>query len=111
MTAAEAHWQVHGRIIKDFLTRMDTEIPVCSAGDFQKNLRQAFAAKNSLSRIHGFTPEQCFLGKARALPGSLTSDEQVSSHAWQRVIVLRGCGFVKVYKEERSQACLCTGRQ
>ncbi|CAL1160332.1 unnamed protein product [Cladocopium goreaui] len=37
----------------------------------------AFAAKNSLSRIHGFTPEQCLLGKSKALPASLTSDEEV----------------------------------
>lgn len=85
MTAAEAHWQngrceVHGRIIKEMLSRMDKEVPVCSASDFQKNLRQAFAAKNSLSRIHGFTPEQCLLGKSKALPASLTSDEEVGSH-------------------------------
>ena len=86
MIAAEAHWQngrceVHGRIVKDMLTRMDQECPVGNADDFRRNLRQAFAAKNSLSRVHGFTPEQCLLGKSRALPGSLTADEEMGSHA------------------------------
>ena len=85
MTAAEAHWQngrceVHGRIIKEMLSRMDREVPVLNLTDFQRNLRHAFAAKNSLSRIHGFTPEQCLLGKARPLPGSLTADDDAASH-------------------------------
>eukprot|EP00435_Cladocopium_sp_Y103_P071366 s617_g37.t1 len=44
-------------------------------------LRQVFAAKNSLSRVNGFTPEQCLLGKSRHLPGSVLSDPEASSHA------------------------------
>ena len=32
-----------------------------------------FGAKNSLSRVGGFTPEQALLGKARSIPGSLMS--------------------------------------
>lgn len=62
------------------LTRMDKDVPVETHEDFCRNLRHAFAAKNSLSRIQGYTPEQCLLGKARALPGSLTSDDDASSH-------------------------------
>lgn len=85
MTAAESHWQngrceVHGGIIKNMLTRMEKETPVLSAHDFAKNLRHAFAAKNALSRINGFTPEQCLLGKARAIPASISSDDEASSH-------------------------------
>ena len=85
MTAAEAHWQngrceVHGKIVKDMMTRMESEAPVLTEVDFRKNLRQAFAAKNSLSRVHGYTPEQCLLGKSRALPASLVSDDDASSH-------------------------------
>ena len=43
MIAAEAHWQngrceVHGRIIKDMLTRMDRECPVETVDDFERNL-------------------------------------------------------------------------
>ena len=59
---------------------MDSECPVNSVEDFNRNLRHVFAAKNSLSRIHGFTPEQCLLGKSRALPGSLVSDDDAGSH-------------------------------
>ena len=85
MTAADAHWrngrcEVHGRVLNEILTRMDKEFPVCSDEDFQHHLRQACAAKNSLSRVHGYTPEQCLLGKARALPGSLMLDDNVGSH-------------------------------
>ena len=76
MAAGASHWQIgraeiHGKIIKDMLTRMDKEEPIFSSGDFTKCLRQAFAAKNSLSRAKGLTPEQALLGKARSLPGSL----------------------------------------
>ena len=60
---------------------MDREFPVSTDEEFQHNLRQACAAKNSLSRIHGFTPEQCLLGQARALPGSIVSDKGTGSHA------------------------------
>ena len=44
-------------------------------------MRHVFAAKNSLSRVNGFTPEQCLLGKSRHLPGSIMSDSDASSHA------------------------------
>ena len=86
MAAGDSHWQIgrveiHGKIIKDMLTRMDKEQPIRNTSDFQKCLRQAFAAKNSLSRANGFTPEQALLGKARNLPASLTADDQASAHA------------------------------
>ena len=84
MTAARSHWQNgrcerHGRIIKDMLTRMDSEEAITSE-TFPRCLREAFAAKNSLSRVKGFTPEQCLLGKARRLPASLTADDSIASH-------------------------------
>ena len=85
MTAAEAHWQngraeIHGRIIKNMLTRMEKDREIASEQEFAQCLRQAFAAKNSLSRIHGFTPEQCLLGKSPRLPASLVADEETTSH-------------------------------
>ena len=85
MTAAESHWQngraeSHGRIVKGMLTRMEKERPIETAEEFTQCLRHAFSAKNSLSRVHGFTPEQCLLGKSRHLPGSLISDSNASSH-------------------------------
>ena len=63
------------------LTRMDWEGPIKDVKDFQRCLRQVFAAKNSLSLARGFTPEQALLGKARNLPASLTSDNGVGAHA------------------------------
>ena len=86
MAAGDSHWQIgkaeiHGKIIKDMLTRMDKEEPIQNMSDFQRCLRQAFAAKNSLSRAKGFTPEQALLGKSRSLPASLTSDDSTSAHA------------------------------
>ena len=85
MAAGDSHWQIgrteiHGRIIKDMLTRMDQESPVRDSEDFKRCLRQAFSAKNALSRARGFTPEQALLGKARALPASLTSDDNTGAH-------------------------------
>ena len=86
MAAAEAHWQngraeIHGKIVKDMLNRIERDRDIDTVEEFSQCLRQVFAAKNSLSRVHGFTPEQCLLGKSRHLPGSLMSDEAASSHS------------------------------
>ena len=85
MAAGDSHWQIgrseiHGRIVKDMLTRMDREQPILDLQEFRRCLREVFMAKNSLSRAKGFTPEQALLGKARSLPGSLTADEQSGAH-------------------------------
>eukprot|EP00435_Cladocopium_sp_Y103_P025644 s3158_g6.t1 len=86
MTAAEAHWQngraeAHGRIVKNMLTRMEKDHQIETVEEFSRCLRQAFAAKNSLSRVNGFTPEQCLLGKSRRLPGFVVSDSDLSGHS------------------------------
>lgn len=67
MTAAEA--------------RMEKDRAIDTLEEFSHCLRHAFSAKNSLSRVNGFTPEQCLLGKSRKLPGSLTADSDASSHS------------------------------
>eukprot|EP00435_Cladocopium_sp_Y103_P042279 s1426_g11.t1 len=86
MTAAEARWQngrseSHGKIVKMMLTRMEKDLEINTEAEFSRCLRQVFAAKNALSRVNGFTPEQCLLGKSKHLPGSLISDPEASSHA------------------------------
>ena len=86
MSAGESPWQLgrcerHGKIVKDMLTRMDKEQKIEGEQEFKRCLRQIFAAKNALSRIHGFTPEQALLGKARAVPASIVSDSEVASHS------------------------------
>ena len=86
VSAGEAHWQLgrteaHGRILKSMLTRMDHAEAIGSEQDFRKALRAAVQAKNSLSRVKGFTPEQAVLGKMTRLPCSLVADEQSAGHA------------------------------
>ena len=86
MSAAESHWQngrceAQGKIVKSMLTRMEKDMDIGTEAKFSRCLSQVFAAKNSLSRVHGFTPEQCLLGKSKHLPGSLVSDDNAGSHA------------------------------
>eukprot|EP00435_Cladocopium_sp_Y103_P020778 s1772_g5.t1 len=84
MSVGAAHWQlgrveIHGSIIKRMLDKMDTEKPIRDAKEFEASLTQAFNAKNSLSRVNGYSPEQAVLGMSRRLPGSLTANAGVSS--------------------------------
>ena len=86
VTAADSHWQLgrveaHGATLKDMLTRIDIVRPVGDHDMFRKALVQACTAKNTLSRINGYTPEQAVLGFARKLPASVTSDGDAVSHA------------------------------
>ena len=100
VSAGEAHWQLgrveaHGRIIKSMLTRMDSQDAILSESDFRQCLRAVFQAKNSLSRVRGFTPEQAVLGKMSRLPGSLISDDQASTHALASSDLPEGVAFRK----------------
>ena len=86
MAATDSHWQVgraevHGKILKSMLSRMDAEDAISSPEAFRRSLLQAVGAKNALSRVKGFTPEQAVLGVARRLPASVTSSEDLPSHA------------------------------
>ena len=58
-------------------------------------LRAVIQAKNSLSRVRGFTPEQAVLGKMSRLPGSLISDDQASTHALASSDLPEGVAFRK----------------
>ncbi|CAE7448719.1 GIP, partial [Symbiodinium sp. CCMP2592] len=71
----------HGDIVKDMLARMDTQAPIINDDTFDQALLQVFQAKNALVRHQGYSPEQIVLGKSVRVPGSLTSDEDLSSHA------------------------------
>ena len=72
----------HGQVIKRMLTRFDNEKTIESPQEFDYILQACFQAKNSLMRHEGFSPEQIVLGKSSKLPASLTSDEEVPSHAF-----------------------------
>ena len=86
MTAGDSHWQLgraesHGHIVKRMLSSMDLEEPIVSFDDFRRCLRQAFAGKNSMGQVRGFSPEQAVLGKSKSLPGSLMADHEATSHS------------------------------
>ena len=70
----------HGGIIKDMLDRMNHDKPITTMEQFDEILQQCFRAKNTLSIVQGYTPEQAVLGRASRLPASIVSDEQPSSH-------------------------------
>ena len=85
VTARDSHWQlgrteVHGAIIKRMLDRMDQESQIDSPEAFRENLVQVVCAKNTLSRVKGYTPEQAVLGVSRRLPASITADTSQGSH-------------------------------
>ena len=70
----------HGHILKEMLSRMDTDVPFQDIQQFDDALLMCCQSKNSLTRSHGYSPEQLVLGKSTKLPASLMSDDQASSH-------------------------------
>ena len=110
VAAGESHWQVgrvesHGKILKGMLTRMDSEETISSDADFRQCLRAAIQAKNSLSRVRGFTPEQAVFGKSSRLPASLISDEQAASHALADSSLPEGLAFRQsLFRREQARA-------
>ena len=76
---------------------------------FRRALRAAVHAKNSLSRIKGFTPEQAVLGKMARLPGSLISDNMAASHALAESDLPEGVAFRRDLQRKRRGIGCCTG--
>ena len=70
----------HGGIIKEMLSRIDHDIPMESHSQIETALRQSFHAKNTMSIVSGYSPEQAVFGRASKLPASLVSDEDLSTH-------------------------------
>ena len=71
----------HGQILKRMISRFDLEKPIESVEEFDQVLRACCQAKNALVRHEGYSPEQIVLGKSAKIPSSLTSDENMTSHA------------------------------
>ena len=53
----------HGEIIEQMLGKHDHDHNIATTEDFQTATRQCCQAKNSLSRVNGYTPEILLLGK------------------------------------------------
>ena len=82
--AAYAHWQLgkterHGAILQHMLSKCELDSPILHDHDFSSALDQCCAAKNSLARHKGYTPEILVLGKSRKLPASNSSDQPDAS--------------------------------
>ena len=63
------------------LGRLDKETPITNDASLDQALQQVFNAKNALIRHKGYAPEQIVLGKSARIPGSVSSDEELSSHS------------------------------
>eukprot|EP00435_Cladocopium_sp_Y103_P060282 s1270_g22.t1 len=70
----------HGGIVEEMLDRIDQELPIENQQQFDQALHQCFHAKNTMSIVDGFSPEQAVLGKASRLPASVASDEETPAH-------------------------------
>ena len=54
----------HGGIIEEMLSRIDQEFPIETSQQFDEALMQCFHAKNTMSIVSGYSPEQAVLGRA-----------------------------------------------
>ena len=106
----------HGAVIKDMLDRMDNEQAISDAQHFDEALVQCFRAKNTMSVVDGYSPEQAVLGRASKLPASIVSDEtstahlnsqgaeDLSSSRFQRQLELRSAARAAFAKADNNQA-------
>ena len=80
VVASYAHWQMgkverRGDILQHMLQKFDHDQNISTDDHFRNALYHSCSAKNSLSRVKGYTPEILVLGKSAKLPGSLCDDE------------------------------------
>ena len=81
----------HGGIVKEMLSRIDNEKPTEDLNQFDEALRESFHAKNTVSVVDGYNPEQAVLGKAAKLPASIVDDEDLYTlpameQTWRRTV-------------------------
>ena len=70
----------HGGIIQEMLNRIDHDSNITDLNHFDAALQQCFHAKNTMSIVNGYSPEQAVLGRASKLPASIVDDEDLSAH-------------------------------
>ena len=69
------------RYVKEMLSRIDNKKPVEGLNQFDEALRQCFHARDTMSVVDGYSPQQAALGKATKLPASIiVDDEDLSAH-------------------------------
>jgi len=77
---AEAHWQLgrcerHGAVLQAMLDKWQVQYPINTFSEFETAISHNIAAKNSLSRHRGYSPEILVLGKSRHMPACNTNDD------------------------------------
>lgn len=83
--ARDAHWQNsrserHGQILQEILRKMDSEASIDTHEKMKQALYHATYTKNQWCRHRGFAPEMLVFGKMSRVPGTVSSDDQMSSH-------------------------------
>ena len=84
---------------------MDSEQAIGDEQEFWLSLRQAIWAKNSLSRVKGYTPEQAVFGKMSRLPGSIASDKDAAAHSLAISECAEGLAFRKSLQRREQARC------
>ena len=79
------------RYVKEMLSRIDNKKPVEGLNQFDEALRQCFHARDTMSVVDGYSPEQAALGKATKLPASIVDDEDLYTlpameQTWRRTV-------------------------
>ncbi len=94
----DGHWQNgrserHGAIVESMLSKYDLEAPINSYDELQQALWFIMQAKNASSLRRGFAPEVLVFGKHTRLPGSITSDDNISAHCLSDAETAQGLAF------------------
>ena len=81
-----AHWQMgrverHGGVLQNMLSKYELEHEITNYSQLQQALAQCTAAKNTCGIRQGYSPEMLVFGKSTRIPGSLTGDDELPTHA------------------------------
>ena len=81
-----AHWQMgrierHGGILQEMLSKYELEHEITNYSQLQQALAQCTMAKNTCGIRQGYSPEMLVFGKSTRIPGSLSGDDELPSHA------------------------------
>ena len=81
-----AHWQMgrierHGGVLQNMLSKYELEHEITNYSQLQQALAQCTTAKNTCGIRQGYSPEMLVFGKSARIPGSLTGDDELPTHA------------------------------
>ena len=71
----------HGGILQAMLSKYELEHEITNYSQLQKALAQCTMATNTCGIRQGYSPEMLVFGKSTSVPGSLSGDDELPSHA------------------------------